>query len=233
MPSVADVQTIAKAALQTCDQAKVLEGLTEAVRLMEEKGHFDFSISTIDISVCDACITLPSFVGTVLAVNTCAGPNYLRDNWYQFHANSVGSEKWTDCGYADELGSVCTFRDVEAPSRLVAIVEDPRDNNKQIRVFGYKKDGVRIYTAGANNVLEDGLLVPIQTPLSPTQSSVFTKMIHLGLFGLLRSTKPENRCSSVITSRRKSTRSTVVCVLAVVRVGLGSNSSALVVSTEI
>lgn len=160
MPVISDLLPMAKSALQTCDTEKVLRGLTSAVRLMEEKGHFDFSINTFDIQVCDAIVTLPSFVGTVLAVNTCHGPSYLRDNWYQFHINSVGSEKWTDCGYADELGEVCTFREPEAPSRLVAVVEDPKDNNKILRIFGWDATGKRIYSPNANGVLEEGFLVP-------------------------------------------------------------------------
>jgi len=160
MPTILELLPMAKSALQTCDTEKVLRGITSAVRLMEEKGHFDFSISHIDIVVCDAVITLPWFVGTVLAVNTCHGPSYLRDNWYQYHINSVGSEKWTDCGYADELGEVCTFRDPEAPSRLVAVVDDPKDSNKSLRVFGFDASGNRIYSPNSNGVKEEGFLVP-------------------------------------------------------------------------
>jgi len=160
MPTISDVLSMAKAALQTSDIDKTLRGLSQAVRLMEEKGHFDFSINTFDISVCDSVVTLPSFVGTVLAVNTCHGPNYLRDNWYQYHIGGLGSEKWTDCGYADELGEVCTFREPEAASRLVAVVEDPRDNNKIVRAFGWDDAGKRIYTPNSNGTLEEGFLVP-------------------------------------------------------------------------
>jgi len=160
MPTILELLPVAKTALQTCDVEKVLRGMTSAVRLMEEKGHFDFSINTLDVIVCDSVVTLPSFVGTVIAVNTCHGPSYLRDNWYQFHINSVGSETWTDCGYADELGEVCTFRDPAAPSRVVAVVEDPRDNNKSVRVFGFDSLGKRIYTPNSNGILEEGFLVP-------------------------------------------------------------------------
>lgn len=142
-----------------CDQARVFSAISKAIRLMEQKAHFDFSIQTLDISVCDSCITLPNFVGAVLAVNTCSGPSYLRDHWYQFHINSVGSESWTDCGYTDVFDNVPVIRDLKAPSRIVAVTESSADNSKAVRVFGFLA-GKRIYTPGATGALEEGFLVP-------------------------------------------------------------------------
>jgi hypothetical protein len=143
-----------------CNEAQVFSYLTDALKLISDKAHYDFKLGTLDITVCDACVTLPDFVTTVLSVTTCGQPTYLRDSWYGFHLNGVGHEKWTDCGYTDELGQFCTFRDPVAASQLVAVVEETSDNNKQIRVFGWDINGERIYSDGPNGTRDDGFLVP-------------------------------------------------------------------------
>jgi hypothetical protein len=143
-----------------CDNTQVFSYLTDALKLISDKAQYDFTLGTLDITVCDACATLPDFVKTVLSVTTCGQPTYLRDNWYQFHINGMGSQRWTDCGYTDELGSFCTFRDPVAASQLVAVVEETSDNNKEVRVFGWDINGERIYSDGPNGTRLDGFLVP-------------------------------------------------------------------------
>jgi hypothetical protein len=169
--------------LGTCDTAQVHSGLTDALRLLEAKAQFDFSLGTLDISVCASCVTLPKFVGTVLAVGTCAGVNYLRDQWYQFHINGVGPTNWTDCGYTDELGEVVTFRDLTAPCRLVAVVENSADNNREIRVFGTDVNGRPIWTNGPLNQSQEGFLVPTINgyPLSNPNAPLVARIDRISL----------------------------------------------------
>lgn len=156
----ADFYETAKKEYQNCDRTTVFGAITKAIRLLEKKAHFDSSLGVIDVSVCDQCVTLPRFVGTVLAVNTLCGSTYLRDEWYQYHIGGVGSENWTDGGYTDVLGRFSTFRDPAVASRLVAVTESVADNNKKIRVYGFDEDGKRIFTPGASGSLEEGFLVP-------------------------------------------------------------------------
>jgi hypothetical protein len=169
--------------LATCDLPQVYSGLTDALRLLEQKAHFDFSLGTLDISTCASCIALPRFVGTVLGVSTCAGVNFLRDQWYQFHINGTGPSSFTSCGYADELGEVCTFREPSAPSRLVAVVEQAADNNKEIRVFGTDQNGKPIWTPGPNGVLQEGMLVPtiFGYPLSNPAAPLISRITRIQL----------------------------------------------------
>lgn len=143
-----------------CDQAQVFSYLTDALKLISDKAHYDFTLGTLDITVCDACVTLPEFVKTVLSVTTCGEPTYLRDSWYQFNSGGFGSQTWTNCGYTDELGSFCTFRDPVAASQLVAVVDETSDNNKEVRVFGWDINGERIWSDGPNGTRLDGFLVP-------------------------------------------------------------------------
>lgn len=158
---VSDILDEAKNILGRCDNATVFRRLTDAVRLANTQGKFDWNIAQMDICVCDGCVTLPADVATILGVNTGGFPTLLRDQWYQYHINGAGS---TDCngswGYTDELGQVCTYRDPSAPVKLVAVVENAQDTNTTLRVFGWDGDGKRIYSPGPDDTLEDGFLVP-------------------------------------------------------------------------
>lgn len=115
----------------------------------------------MDICVCDGCVTLPADVATVLAVNNCGFPSVIRDQWFQYHVNGPGTERYADWGYTDEIGAFCTFKDPCEPVKLIAQVESARDSGKTLRVFGYDGDGKRIYSVGDTGLLEDGFLVPM------------------------------------------------------------------------
>jgi hypothetical protein len=149
-------------ALGKCDEATVFRRLSDAVRLLSNKGLFDPTVAFIDISMgVDGTITLPFEVGTVLAVNAGCRPTLLRDQWFQYHLNGVGTEMHTDCGYSDVLAqNVPVIRELEAPVKLVAKPERASDNNKVVRVFGWDVNGARIYSVEAG-VTVDGFLVPL------------------------------------------------------------------------
>ncbi len=158
---VSEILTEAKDVLGKCDNSTVFKRLTDAVRLAnnQSKGN-DWNIAVMDLCVCDGCMSLPADVGTILAVNNGGMPTLIRDQWFQYHINGVGTDCCQPCGYTDELGQASTFRDPSGPVNLVAVVENALDSNSFLRVFGWDEDGKRIYTTGANGVLEDGFLVP-------------------------------------------------------------------------
>lgn len=157
---VADILSEVKDVLGKCDEATVFRRITDAVKLANNQLKADANISYMDLCVCDGCVTLPQDVATVLAVNKNGQPSLLRDQWFQFHINGPGSEGCVPCGYTDEQGQVCTFRDPSGPVKLVAEVENALDSNCTLRVFGWDENGKRIYTLGANGILEDGMLIP-------------------------------------------------------------------------
>lgn len=124
-------------------------------------GKFDVALGLMDLCVCDGCVTLPADVGTVLGVDNGGQPTLMRDQWFQFHANGPGIQQCVPWNYTDEMGPVVTFRDPAHPVMLVAEVESALDSNCSLRVFGWDKDGKRIYTpATSTGILEDGFLVP-------------------------------------------------------------------------
>jgi len=147
--------------LGKCDEAAVFRRITDAVRLANHQGKFDVALGAMDICIVDGCVTLPAEVATLLAVNNCGFPTMMRDQWFQYHMNGPGNEKYTPLGYADELGAVSTFRDPSAPVKLIAQVENAKDSGKSLRVFGWDESGKRIYTDAGDGVLQDGFLVPM------------------------------------------------------------------------
>ena len=158
---ISDIIGEAKSVLGRCSDDFVFKRITDAVRIANNQGKFDAALGQMDICVCDGCVTLPAEVATLLAVNKCGFPSMIRDQWFQYHMNGPGTQKYQDISYTDELGSFSTFKDPSGPVKLVAQVEDAKDGGKSLRVFGWDSDGKRIYSVGADGVLEDGFLVPM------------------------------------------------------------------------
>lgn len=175
---VSDILTEAKDVLGRCDESVVFRRISDAVRLANNQGKFDVTLGTMDICVCDGCLTLPAEVGTVLAVNNGGFPTLIRDQWFRFHANGPGDMSYVPWNYTDELGMVTTFKDPSAPVKLVASVENSLDSSRELRVFGWDENGKRIYTTGPSGILEDGFLVPtvygfaVASPEAPSVAKI-------------------------------------------------------------
>lgn len=147
--------------LGICDETIIFRRLSDAVKLISNQGKLDPQLGEMDLCVCSGCVTLPSDVDTVLAVNSAGFPTLLRDQWFQYHLNGTGSQGYTPFSYTDIVANnVPTFRDPSHPVALVTQVESALDSNKKLRVFGWDVDGKRIYTQNSAGRLEDGFLVP-------------------------------------------------------------------------
>ncbi len=147
--------------LGSCNDDILFRRLSDAVRLIANQGILDPSIGEMSLCVCDGCVTLPNDVETVLAVNQASFPTLLRDEWFQYHANGPGTSGFQPWNYTDVLGAnFCTYKDPSREVALIASVESAKDSNCLLRVFGWDKDGKRIYTTGSSGNLEDGFLVP-------------------------------------------------------------------------
>ena len=157
---VSSIYEEAKQVLGKCDQETVFRRLTDAVQLANNQGKFDWNIGHMDICVCDGCVTLPADVATILASNVNGLPTLMRDQWFQYHANGPGTQKYVPWAYTDEVGRFSTYKDPDRPCLLIAEVESAADSNKELRVYGWDAAGKRIYTPGPDGVLEDGFLVP-------------------------------------------------------------------------
>lgn len=163
----ADVYDEASQIFGPIGRAKLFDRITDAVEALSRKGHWDSQIGFVDIwklaSVTESGLfALPRFVETPLSINVNGQPGFARNGWFEFHLNGPGETCTASCGTWDDIGNTPVIgffpKDNEGKpiaQRLVALPDDPQDNNTQIRVFGWDSSGNRIRVAGA-----DGFLVP-------------------------------------------------------------------------
>ena len=114
-------------------RARIIDYIQQAIDLAQWEANWQINIATLDICA-DACgiITLPAFVGTVLAVNIGGYPTVFRNSWYEFHINGLGSNR-PNCGgccgwgYTDDMLWSPTMQDLTQWSCVSAICEDATD----------------------------------------------------------------------------------------------------------
>jgi len=166
MLTVADVKDDVKRVLGGADDAVFYNRLNDAVEILATESEWDPLRGQVDVIVgADGIVTLPSQVGTILAVNVAGKPMQTHDFWFKYHLNGPGedtSRKAT--GHWMENLPVCVFRDPPAPgSKVVAVAEVAADANIKFRVYGYDGAGVWIRSV-ENGVGVDGVLVPVVYP---------------------------------------------------------------------
>ena len=147
------------------DRAKIIRYVERAIEIAEFKANWSRYIGTLDMcSDSTGCLTLPSFVDTVLAVNIAGHPSYPRNGWYEYHINGLGSK---DCcgsqiGYFwDDRGWSPVIQDLTEWSCVAAIVEDAKDGDGSLtmQVFGETMD------PNANQ--KDVITIPVTGPSTP------------------------------------------------------------------
>lgn len=156
---VRDFYAQAKKQFEGCDEATIFSHLTDAVRLLANKGVNDPLVGELELQVCNGCVTLPRDVGTVLGIDVCGQPTLISDQWFAYHINGPGAHG-ASCGVITEMGQVCTFKDPAEPAYLIAEVTSSADNNKKLRVYAEDVNGKKIFTAGPDGTLVEGFIVP-------------------------------------------------------------------------
>lgn len=157
---VSDFMPEARRAFEGCNDEAIFRQLTKAVKLLVNKGVTDALLGEVSLCVCNGCITLPRDVGTVLGIDVCGNPTLIQDQFFKYHINGPGTRG--GCGVITEMGQVCTYRDPSEPAYLQAEVTSAADNNKKMRVYATRADnGQKIFTAGPDNKLYEGFLVPM------------------------------------------------------------------------
>lgn len=152
----------AKREFASCSEDEIFARLSDAAKLLANKGVNDPLLGELEICTCNGCVTLPRDVGTVLGVDVCGNPTLLQDQWFKYHINGPGTRAVGPCGVITEMGQVCTFRDPAYPAYLTAEVTSAADNNKKLRVFATRADnGQKIFTPGPDGKLYEGFLVPL------------------------------------------------------------------------
>lgn len=149
-------------AIGNCEDAYLLRKISSGVELLVNKGPWGSLTAAMDICSQRCQITLPDDVDVPLAVNIGGRPADFRNKYFEFHLNGPGTQccgqtcyrSWTDEGYFP------TFRDLESPSRLVAIPSLNDGNAKTMWVYGFDDSGRELSTQ-CDGVWKEGMPVPI------------------------------------------------------------------------
>lgn len=176
---VDDVYDEARKIVGVCDDKKLFRWLGDAVSLISNKedlegwkGYLD--ICTAGCGNCTGatqcnnpagcgrrCVSLPREVETVLAVNIGGQPVLGFGQLFSFHLNGPGDcrtvceWKWQDAGQFH-----CTYRDLLHPAKLVAYLQTPEDNDKQVIVYGYDSAGMVLRRRDTSGQWINGYQVP-------------------------------------------------------------------------
>lgn len=176
MLRIDDVWDEAKGIFGACDDVKLLKWLSDAVALVANKSDLEGYKGTLDIcsvgcscseekpcssNTCGKrCVTLPREVETVLAVNIGGQPTLGFGTLFNFHLNGPGDCRGTCMwSWQDQGQWHSTYRDLITPAKLVAYLNTPEDNGKQLIVYGYDDKG-NVLRRMVGGKWENGYQVP-------------------------------------------------------------------------
>lgn len=156
------------AILGVSNRATIIEYIERAIDLAKFKANWNPWLGTLDLCS-NNCgfVTLPTFVGTVLAMNVGGFPATFRNSWYEFHINGLGScgggaAAWPSCGYFwDDMLWSPVLQDLREWSYLAAICEDPIDGNGTLELI------VQGETMDPQFNQKEALTIPVSGPSSP------------------------------------------------------------------
>lgn len=138
---VSDVYDDACAVFGMVGRNKIFDAITEAREMLANKGHWDAQIGYVDLLTSNSqYVTLPRYVDTIMALNIGGEPKKMRNQWYEFHLNGMGSNG-TSCKHWDYIGEVVTKAAINVPMQFTAVPESPIDDGKKITVYGWDTNG--------------------------------------------------------------------------------------------
>ena len=197
---VDDIYDEARKIIGACDDTKLFRWLSDSVSLISNKEDLEgwkgfLDICTAGCSSCDGatqcnnpagcgrrCVALPREVETVIGVNIGGQPVLGYGQLFSFHLNGPGDcrticeWKWQDAGKNN-----CTYRDLPHPSQLVAYLQTPADNGKQLVVFGYDDKG-NVLRRQVNGVWQNGYQLPTIYGLAVPDSAAPTVARITGIY---------------------------------------------------
>lgn len=159
---VDDVYDEAKKIIGSCDDTTLFRYLGDAVTMIANKGEFEGWKGWLDICTSGdgLCVTLPREVETVLAVNFGGKPTLGYGTFFNFHLNGPGDCRHScDWSWQDQGNWHCTYRDLATPAKLVAYLQTPEDDGKELIVYGYDSAG-QLLRRFENSEWKNGYRVP-------------------------------------------------------------------------
>jgi hypothetical protein len=172
--------------------SRVIQYLNEATQRLIFEGKWWGLVQRINICASNGCITLPPQIAAIEAVNTCGRPTPLRNMWFEFLPNGLGTRDgqggssngslWPGCYGMNEAiyrGRFPTFTDIKGTTSKVNLVCDlAADVGNTVLVLGYDQNGNWIRTL-QNGVFADGEVVSLAQSGGTTSVNYFTVVTGL------------------------------------------------------
>lgn len=159
---VGEIEADVKRVLGGVGDSEFYSVLNHAVEILSTEANWDPLFGYVDVCVgSDRFVTLPSYVGTILAVNICGKPAQGHDWLYRYHLNGPGTTLPSIGYHWVQSRPVCTYLDPSSSGSVLACqLESSSDTGKNFRVFGYDTSGNWI-RSNEDGQLVDGFLVPM------------------------------------------------------------------------
>jgi hypothetical protein len=156
------------------DSAAFNQLVNDATRRLMRRGAFYGTTQNIQVCVRNGCVTLPRYVGSILAVNVCGNPIASANNWFSFLR--FDSRNHGSCGSDAALttyGTAPTYDDVAGTDKKVRLYIDVQaDIGKTLTLYGLDKNGQVIRTKNADGNWTDGTVLTAAIPFSSTTMDV-------------------------------------------------------------
>ena len=167
---------------------RLIQWLNEATQRLIFEGKYFNTTGRFNICVTNGCITLPRGIATIEAVNVNGRPTPLRDFWYEFLANGLGTRESQTaggnggtccpgcCGINGAIyrGRFPTFTDITGTTSKVNFVCDLAvDVGNTVIVFGYDQNNNWIRTI-QNGVYADGEVIALAQSSGTTSVNYFS-----------------------------------------------------------
>ncbi len=189
----------------------VFDNISEAIKVLSNKGSWDSQIAYLDAVVPESGIlTLPREVETPLRINIDNHPAFSRSKLFEFSINGPGSDMdqvteftWMEKGYSPVISQPAELTKVKA-------VGSASDNGKSITLYGLDSEGreaqetILINTAPSpsntffqslTRVSKEETLAPVQ--LMDTSSNLLSTYYPDELEPIYRQIQLSNRASAV------------------------------------
>ncbi len=128
--------------------------------MLANKSQWDGMDGYVDI-VTDqrGYMTLPRRVEVPIGVNFWRTPAQIRNKWYEFHMNGLGTDPVRG-DYLDDVGEYPIINEPSQPLRLFIQTINPADGELKVRAYGYNNTGAWIRSL-ENGEYVDGELIPV------------------------------------------------------------------------
>lgn len=170
---------------------QVFDKITEAMEALANKSQWDGLDGYVDI-VADqrGYITFPRRVETPVAVNFYRCPAEIKNKWYEFHLNGLGSDPVRSNSLHD-LGEYPLVVEPTSPVRLFARTFFQQDAEVKLRVYGYDNTGNWIRSLEDDQFV-DGEAIPLSVVQNQSEQPLTVPTTYHEFRQITRITKGES-----------------------------------------